>query len=98
MHARHQRARALLAIGGRSAAAAAGDEIQRALALVEKTGGRSFEPRLHRELAELARLRGDETTRQHELRAERVIAEIGGPEETAASLTTPLSSFSFHLG
>jgi tetratricopeptide (TPR) repeat protein len=58
MHARHRRARALLAIGGRSAAAAAGDEIQRALALVEKTGGRSFEPRLHRELAELARLRG----------------------------------------
>jgi hypothetical protein len=54
---------------------------------------------LHRELAELARLRGDETTRQHELReAEHLIAEIGGPEETGASLTTPLSSSSFHLG
>jgi tetratricopeptide (TPR) repeat protein len=64
MHARHQRARALLAMEGKSAVAAAVEEIERALALVEKTGGRSFEPRLRRELAELARLRGDEATRE----------------------------------
>jgi hypothetical protein len=86
MYARHTRARALLAAEGPSAAAAAAHEIECALALVAKTGGRSFEPRLHRELAELARLRGDQATHERERReADRLFAQIVGPEGSEAS-------------
>jgi class 3 adenylate cyclase len=77
MYARHERARALVAMGGPSAVAAAAQDIECALALAGKTGGRSFEPRLHRELAELARLRGDDATYERELReADRLFAEV----------------------
>ena len=59
-------------------------EIQAALAdadaWLEMTGAKSYEPFLHVERAELARLSGDETTRQRELReAHRLFLEIGAP-------------------
>ena len=44
------------------------------------SGAKSYEPFLHVERAELARLRSDEATRQHELReAHRLFLEIGAP-------------------
>ena len=44
------------------------------------SGAKSYEPFLHVERAELARLTGDETTRQRELReAHRLFLEIGAP-------------------
>jgi hypothetical protein len=45
-----------------------------------RTRARSYAPFLHVERAELARLSGDETTRQYELReAHRLFLEIGAP-------------------
>jgi hypothetical protein len=47
-------------------------------ALVESTGIRAWQPFLHAERAELARLRGDEATRVRELRdAHQLFAEMG---------------------
>ena len=44
------------------------------------SGAKSYEPFLHVERAELARLTGDEATRQRELReAHRLFLEIGAP-------------------
>jgi hypothetical protein len=59
-------------------------EIEAALAEVdawlEMSGAKSYEPFLHVERAELARLTGDEPTRQRELReAHRLFLEIGAP-------------------
>jgi tetratricopeptide (TPR) repeat protein len=59
-------------------------EIEAALAeadaWVEMTGAKSYEPFLHVERAELARLTGDERSRQRELReAHRLFLEIGAP-------------------
>jgi tetratricopeptide (TPR) repeat protein len=73
-----RRARVLL----RTEGAAASGEIQAALKeaqrLVEETGGRSQEPFIHEGLAELARVTGDDATRQRELReAHRLFTEIG---------------------
>jgi hypothetical protein len=60
----------------------ASGDIQSALseaqALVEETGGRSREPLIHEERAELARLTGDDATYQRELReAHRLFTEMG---------------------
>lgn len=58
------------------------DEIEaalaRALAIVQETGARRYEPSVHIERADLARLRGDETARRRELAlAQRLFAEMG---------------------
>jgi hypothetical protein len=54
------------------------------------SGAKSYEPFLHVERAELARLTGDEATRRLELReAHRLFVEIGAPiraEEVAKDL------------
>ncbi len=59
-------------------------EIEAALAeadaWLEMSGAKSYEPFLHVERAELARLRGDEVARERELReAHRLFLEIGAP-------------------
>jgi tetratricopeptide (TPR) repeat protein len=59
-------------------------EIEAALAeadaWLEMSGAKSYEPVLHVERAELARLNGDEATRERELReAHRLFLEIGAP-------------------
>jgi tetratricopeptide (TPR) repeat protein len=52
--------------------------LDRALELVEETGSRVFVPEVHQERAELARLRGDDATRERELReAHRLYTEMG---------------------
>jgi hypothetical protein len=49
------------------------------------SGAKSYEPFLHVERAELARLTGDETNRQRELRdAHRLFIEIGATIRAAA--------------
>jgi class 3 adenylate cyclase/tetratricopeptide (TPR) repeat protein len=49
-----------------------------ALGLIEETGSRVFMPEVHEERAELARLRGDDATRERELReAHRLYTEMG---------------------
>ena len=49
-------------------------------AWLEMSGAKSYEPFLHVERAELAKLIGDEATRQRELReAHRLFLEIGAP-------------------
>jgi hypothetical protein len=63
-------------------------EIEAALveadAWLEMSGAKSYEPFLHVERAELARLAGDETARQRELReAHRLFLEIGAPIRAA---------------
>jgi hypothetical protein len=48
------------------------------------SGAKSYEPFLHVERAELARLTGDEVTRQREFReAHRLFLEIGAPIRAA---------------
>jgi hypothetical protein len=59
-------------------------EIETALAeaeaWLEMSGAKSYEPFLHVERAEFARLTGDEPTRERELReAHRLFLEIGAP-------------------
>jgi hypothetical protein len=59
-------------------------EIEAALAeadaWLEMSGAKSYEPFLHIERAEMARLTGDEATRERELReAHRLFTEIGAP-------------------
>jgi hypothetical protein len=56
LYARHHRAQALLAAGGREAADAAVEELERALELVAITGAQAFEPRLRRDLRRSALL------------------------------------------
>src|SRR2546430_10380298 len=49
-------------------------------AWIEMSGAKSYEPFLHVERAELARLNGDDAARQRELReANRLFLEIGAP-------------------
>ena len=62
-------ARVRLQTEGANAATAIETTLARAMTLVEQTGAKSQEPFIHVELAELARLRGDEARRQRELRA-----------------------------
>jgi adenylate cyclase len=74
----------LLRSPGASAADEINSELRRAKSLVEETGGRTWEPFIHAERAELARLAGDEATRQRELReAHRLFLEIDAPIRAA---------------
>jgi hypothetical protein len=55
-----------------------------AAAWLEMSGAKSYEPFLHVERAELARLIGDDTARERELReAHRLFVEIGAPIRAA---------------
>jgi class 3 adenylate cyclase/tetratricopeptide (TPR) repeat protein len=73
-------ARVLLVTEGARAADAVQESLTHALALVEETGAISMEPPIRVELAELARLRGDEAGRQRELgEAQRLFTAIGAP-------------------
>jgi len=63
-------------------------EIEAALtetdAWLEMSGAKSYEPFLHVERAEIARLMGDEATRECEVReAHRLFTEIGAPIRAA---------------
>jgi tetratricopeptide (TPR) repeat protein len=52
--------------------------LDRALELIEETGSKVYVPKVHEERAELARLRGDEATRERELReAQRLYTAMG---------------------
>ena len=63
---------------GRGAAAAIEAALAWALELIEDTGARCFEPFVHRERAELARLRGDADGYDRErCTADRLLAEMG---------------------
>jgi hypothetical protein len=53
-------------------------------AWLEMSGAKSYAPFLHVERAELARLTGDEVTREHALReAHRLFTDIGAPIRAA---------------
>ncbi len=72
------RARVLLLTEGAVASREVHAALTEAQRLVEETGGRSQEPFIHEELAELARLTGDENTCQQKLReAHRLFTEMG---------------------
>ncbi len=76
------------ALSARSSGVQATSEIEATLAeadaWLEMSGAKSHEPFLHVERAELARLSGDEATRQRELReAHRLFLEIGAPIRAA---------------
>ena len=78
------RMRALREIQGLGAAGEIESSLAEADAWIEMSGAKSYEPFLHVERAELARLKGDEDTRQHELReAHRLFTEIGAPIRAA---------------
>lgn len=65
---------------GAGAAEVIAATLSAAQASIEQTGAKSYEPFVHLERAELARLLGDEGTRQHELRAaHRLFLEVGAP-------------------
>jgi class 3 adenylate cyclase/tetratricopeptide (TPR) repeat protein len=77
-------ARALLRADGAASHDAIESGLGRALELVEKTGAFSQEPFIRVELAELARLAGDDGARDRELReAERLFIAIGAPKRAA---------------
>jgi len=77
-------ARVLLRTEGAGSREAIEAALGRALALVEETGARGLEPLIREELAELARLTGDEEARQRELReAHRLFTEMGAPLQAA---------------
>ena len=85
-------ARVLRASEGAGARAEVKAALSRALALAKEMGARSEEPLVHVELAELARLTGDESGRERELgEARRIFAEIGA-DRYAAALTRELSA------
>jgi ATP/maltotriose-dependent transcriptional regulator MalT len=72
------RARALLGSEGASCAAEVERTLAEVSATIEKTEARCREPVVHEVSAEVARLRGDEATRQRELReAHRLFAKMG---------------------
>jgi adenylate cyclase len=72
------RARVLLRTEGAPASGEIQSALREAQALVEETGGRSREPFIHEERANLARLTGDNATHQRELReAHRLFTEMG---------------------
>jgi adenylate cyclase len=73
-------ARVLLGTEGVQAASAIASTLGQALALIEEIGATSTEPFIRVELAELARLRGDEAGRRRELEeAQRLFTAIGAP-------------------
>src|SRR5262249_24444697 len=78
------RIRALREIRGLQAKAEIDATFAEADAWLEMSGAKSYEPFLHVERAELARLTGDEATRERELReAHRLFTEIGAPIRAA---------------
>jgi len=78
------RMRALREIHGVQAAGEIEAALAEADAWLEMSGAKSYEPFLHVERAELARLLGDEATRERELRkAHRLFTEIGAPIRAA---------------
>ena len=71
-------ARALLQIEGAKARRGIEEALMDALALIEETEARSYAPFVHQERVELARLLGDDVTRERELReAHRLFVEMG---------------------
>ncbi len=71
-------ARVLLHSGGDVARAPAEEALRRALALVAETGAGLYEPAIRVELAELARLAGDDDVRRRELaEARRLLGGMG---------------------
>jgi class 3 adenylate cyclase/tetratricopeptide (TPR) repeat protein len=78
------RTRALREIHGLQATTEIETALAQADAWLEMSGAKSYEPFLHVERAELARLIGDEGTRESELReAHRLFLEIGAPIRAA---------------
>jgi len=78
------RMRALREIEGLQAKGKIAAAIAEADAWLVMSGAKSYEPFLHVERAELARLNGDDTTRRRELReAHRLFTEIGAPIRAA---------------
>jgi hypothetical protein len=78
------RIRALREIHGVQATTKIEAALAEADAWLEMSGANSYEPFLHVERAELARLHGDDTTRGRELReAHRLFMEIGAPIRAA---------------
>src|SRR5262249_42453804 len=72
--------RALLAIDGAPVRALVETDLRDADALIDATGARAYAPWVNVERAELARVLGDEATRERELReAHRLFLEIGAP-------------------
>jgi hypothetical protein len=85
-------ARVLLGSAGPAARAEIEAALARALALVEQTGAKAFEPQVQVELAELARQTGDGEAHGRQLRhAHHLFTEIGATghaERLAATLAT----------
>ena len=80
LEARLALAQALRVSSGVGAATAIEGHLRRARSLAEETGARTLEPRVHAELAELARLRGDESTWERELEcSRRLFVAVGAP-------------------
>jgi hypothetical protein len=78
------RARALLGSEGASYAAEVERTLAEVSALIDETEARCREPIVHEIAAELARLRGDEATRERELReAHRLFVEMGATGHAA---------------
>ncbi len=71
-------ARVLRCADGLAAEQAIRSALDRAAERIEESGARVYQPEIHDERAALARLRGDEATREHELReAHRLFTEMG---------------------
>lgn len=74
------RVRVLLATERAAARARVEADLAAAAALIDATEARAYAPRVNVERSELARLLGDDATRQRELReAHRLFLEIGAP-------------------
>ena len=77
-------AQTLRAVHGSAAETELARQLSICLELVAETGARALEPRVHAELAELARLRGDDAVCEREQReAQRLFLEIGAPSLAA---------------
>jgi class 3 adenylate cyclase/tetratricopeptide (TPR) repeat protein len=77
-------AQTLKAVHGSAAETELDRELSICLTLVAETGARGLEPRVHVELAELARLRGEHAACRRQLReAHRLFVEIGAPSLAA---------------
>jgi adenylate cyclase len=82
-----QRALARALLAGRSPASLerTGEVLERAMSLVYETGAMGYEPLIRLELAELARVRGDERSWERELRrAYRTLKQTGATGHVAA--------------
>jgi tetratricopeptide (TPR) repeat protein len=87
--ARLVHARVLLSTEGRAQLAAAAGTLERALALVEETGARCYEPFVRVERGRLARLSGDEAGGDAEIRrAQRLFSEMGAAGRVEERATT----------